>query len=142
MALLQISEPGQSTAPHHHNLACGIDLGTTNSLVASVISGETQLILDKDNEAMLPSVVHCGQSKLTIGIGSTALYVSFLLGIKTISYIPNRYKLPIIPLPQKYNLTNLEDLSSIDFSNAIRENINSGALPFHQMLNYFLRREN
>jgi len=67
MALLQISEPGQSTAPHHHNLACGIDLGTTNSLVASVISGETQLILDKDNEAMLPSVVHCGQSKLTIG---------------------------------------------------------------------------
>ena len=67
MALLQISEPGQSTAPHHHNLACGIDLGTTNSLVASVISGETQLILDKNNEAMLPSVVHCGQSKLTIG---------------------------------------------------------------------------
>ena len=67
MALLQISEPGQSTAPHHHNLACGIDLGTTNSLVASVISGETQLILDKNNDAMLPSVVHCGQSKLTIG---------------------------------------------------------------------------
>ena len=55
------------------------------------------------------------KSKLTIGIGSTALYVSFLLGIKTISYIPNRYKLPTIPLPQKYNLTNLEDLSSIDF---------------------------
>jgi len=47
MALLQISEPGQSTAPHHHNLACGIDLGTTNSLVASVISGETKLIADK-----------------------------------------------------------------------------------------------
>ena len=67
MALLQISEPGQSTAPHHHNLACGIDLGTTNSLVASVISGETRLILDKNNEAMLPSVVHCGQDKLTIG---------------------------------------------------------------------------
>ena len=67
MALLQISEPGQSTAPHHHNLACGIDLGTTNSLVASVISGETQLIMDKNNEAMLPSVVHCSQSNLTIG---------------------------------------------------------------------------
>ena len=67
MALLQISEPGQSTAPHHHNLACGIDLGTTNSLVASVISGETKLILDNNNEAMLPSVVHCGQDKLTIG---------------------------------------------------------------------------
>ena len=84
------------------------------------------------------------KSKLTIGIGSTALYVSFLLGIKTISYIPNRYKLsPItIPLPQKYSLTNLEDISSIDFSNAIRENVNSGALPFHQMLNYLLRSKN
>lgn len=82
------------------------------------------------------------KSKLTIGIGSTALYVSFLLGIKTISYIPNRYKLPIIPLPQKYNLTNLEELSDIDFSNSIRENVNSGALPFHQMLNYFLRSAN
>ncbi len=82
------------------------------------------------------------KSKLTIGIGSTALYVSFLLGIKTISYIPNRYKLPTIPLPQKYNLTNLEDLSSIDFSNSIRENVNSEALPFHQMLNYLLRSKN
>lgn len=82
------------------------------------------------------------KSKLTIGIGSTALYVSFLLGIKTISYIPNRYKLPTIPLPQKYNLTNLEDLSSIDFSNAIRENVNSEALPFHQMINYLLRSKN
>ena len=54
MALLQISEPGQSTAPHHHNLACGIDLGTTNSLVASVMSGETKLIADNNNEVMLP----------------------------------------------------------------------------------------
>ena len=76
MALLQISEPGQSTAPHHHNLACGIDLGTTNSLVASVISGETKLILDKNNEAMLPSVVHCGQDKLTIGNKAIKLALS------------------------------------------------------------------
>jgi hypothetical protein len=82
------------------------------------------------------------KSKLTIGIGSTALYISFLLGIKTISYIPNGYKLPTIPLPQKYYLNDLEDLSDIDFSNSIRENVNSGALSFHQMLNYFLRRKN
>lgn len=82
------------------------------------------------------------KSKLTIGIGSTALYISFLLGIKTISYIPNRYKLPTIPLPPKYNLTNLEDLSNIDFSNLIRENVNSEALTFYQMLNYFLKTSN
>jgi len=68
MALLQISEPGQSSIPHHHNLACGIDLGTTNSLVASVISGKTTLIKDDNNEAMMPSVVYCGQGKkLTVG---------------------------------------------------------------------------
>ena len=67
MALLQISEPGQSTAPHHHNLACGIDLGTTNSLVASVMSGQTRLISDQNNNSMLPSVVHYGQDKMTVG---------------------------------------------------------------------------
>ena len=68
MALLQISEPGQSTIPHHHNHACGIDLGTTNSLVASVISGKTTLIKDDNDEAMMPSVVYCGQGKkLTVG---------------------------------------------------------------------------
>ena len=68
MALLQISEPGQSTAPHHHNLACGIDLGTTNSLVASVMSGKTKLLADNDNQVMLPSIVHFGQGrKTTVG---------------------------------------------------------------------------
>jgi len=68
MALLQISEPGQSTAPHHHNLACGIDLGTTNSLVASVMSGETKLIADNNDKVMLPSIVHFSQGgKMTVG---------------------------------------------------------------------------
>ena len=67
MALLQISEPGQSTAPHHHNLACGIDLGTTNSLVASVMSGETKLVLDQSDRAILPSVVYCGSKELIVG---------------------------------------------------------------------------
>ena len=67
MALLQISEPGQSTAPHHHNLACGIDLGTTNSLVASVMSGETKLVLDQSDRALLPSVVYCGSKELIVG---------------------------------------------------------------------------
>ncbi|WP_416696263.1 Fe-S protein assembly chaperone HscA [Candidatus Pseudothioglobus sp. Uisw_050_01] len=67
MALLQISEPGQSTAPHHHNLACGIDLGTTNSLVASVMSGETKLVLDQNDRAILPSVVYCGSKDLIVG---------------------------------------------------------------------------
>lgn len=58
MALLQISEPGESTAPHQHRLAAGIDLGTTNSLVASVRSGAAKTLPDNDGHHLLPSVVH------------------------------------------------------------------------------------
>ena len=57
MALLQISEPGMSTAPHEHRLAAGIDLGTTNSLIASVRSGVAETLNDADGKALLPSVV-------------------------------------------------------------------------------------
>ncbi len=57
MALLQISEPGQSSAPHQHRLAAGIDLGTTNSLVASVRSGVADTLPDVDGRHLLPSVV-------------------------------------------------------------------------------------
>ncbi len=57
MALLQISEPGQSPAPHQHKLAVGIDLGTTNSLVATVRSGMATVLQDAHGHALLPSVV-------------------------------------------------------------------------------------
>lgn len=67
MALLQISEPGQTTAPHQHKLAIGIDLGTTNSLAASVMSGVSTVLVDENAQAILPSVVHCGGKKLTVG---------------------------------------------------------------------------
>ncbi|WGK82029.1 Fe-S protein assembly chaperone HscA [Vibrio aestuarianus] len=58
MALLQIAEPGQSSAPHQHKLAAGIDLGTTNSLVASVRSGGATTLVDEQGRSILPSVVH------------------------------------------------------------------------------------
>ena len=57
MALLQISEPGQSTAPHQRRLAVGIDLGTTNSLVATVRSGAATVLADEQGRALLPSIV-------------------------------------------------------------------------------------
>ncbi|WP_374479570.1 Fe-S protein assembly chaperone HscA [Zoogloea sp.] len=57
MALLQISEPGMSTAPHQHRLAVGIDLGTTNSLVATVRNGVPQCLQDENGKMLLPSVV-------------------------------------------------------------------------------------
>ncbi|MEI7612795.1 MAG: Fe-S protein assembly chaperone HscA [Betaproteobacteria bacterium] len=58
MALLQIAEPGESAAPHQHKLAVGIDLGTTNSLVATVRSGASVVISDDLGRPLLPSVVH------------------------------------------------------------------------------------
>ena len=57
MALLQISEPGMSTAPHQHRLAVGIDLGTTNSLVATVRHGIPEVLNDEDGHSLLPSIV-------------------------------------------------------------------------------------
>ena len=57
MALLQISEPGESPAPHQHKLAVGIDLGTTNSLVATVRSGQATVLGDALGRTLLPSVV-------------------------------------------------------------------------------------
>jgi len=57
MALMQIAEPGFAAAPHQHRLAVGIDLGTTNSLVASVMSGEARVLRDDAGRALLPSVV-------------------------------------------------------------------------------------
>jgi len=73
MALLQIAEPGQTAAPHQHKLAVGIDLGTTNSLVATVRSGEATTLQDLDQQEMLPSVVHYALStentpQVTVGI--------------------------------------------------------------------------
>jgi len=57
MALLQISEPGMSTAPHQHRLAVGIDLGTTNSLVATVRSSIPEVLVDEEGHSLLPSIV-------------------------------------------------------------------------------------
>jgi len=67
MALLQINEPGETTAPHQHKLAAGIDLGTTNSLVASVRSGEVQTLPDVKGEHLLPSVVRYVEDGVEVG---------------------------------------------------------------------------
>ncbi len=68
MALLQIAEPGESTAPHQHRLAVGIDLGTTNSLVAAVRSGTAQVLLDAAGEPLLPSVVrYFADGRIVVG---------------------------------------------------------------------------
>jgi len=68
MALIQIAEPGQSTTAHQHRLAVGIDLGTTNSLVASVRSGDVKTLPDSEGLHLLPSVVHYSENGVDVGL--------------------------------------------------------------------------
>src|SRR3989454_6971051 len=73
MALLQISEPGMSPAPHEHRLAVGIDLGTTNSLVATVRSGVATVLPDAQGRPLLPSIVrYLSSEKVEVGYAAQA----------------------------------------------------------------------
>ncbi|HAS6343165.1 TPA: Fe-S protein assembly chaperone HscA [Vibrio vulnificus] len=73
MALLQIAEPGQSSAPHEHKRAAGIDLGTTNSLVASVRSGTADTLKDAQGRSLLPSIVNYANEEAIVGYEAKAL---------------------------------------------------------------------
>ncbi len=73
MALLQIAEPGEATEPHRHRLAAGIDLGTTNSLVATVRSGSAECLPDAQGGILLPSVVHYrADGSVDVGVDALA----------------------------------------------------------------------
>jgi len=72
MALLQISEPGQYAAPHEHRLAAGIDLGTTNSLIATVRSGLAETLADNEGHHLLPSIVHYAKDAAAPQVGYAA----------------------------------------------------------------------
>ncbi|WP_194721637.1 Fe-S protein assembly chaperone HscA [Noviherbaspirillum malthae] len=102
MALLQISEPGMSTAPHQHRLAVGIDLGTTNSLVATVRSSIPEVLSDEEGHPLLPSIVrylpnghaHIGykaQAAQTTDPKNTVVSVKRFMGrgLKDIAYAEN-----------------------------------------------------
>jgi molecular chaperone HscA len=73
MALLQIAEPGQSAVPHQHKLAAGIDLGTTNSLIASVQSALPRALVDEAGHVLLPSVVRYEAGAINPVVGLEAL---------------------------------------------------------------------
>jgi molecular chaperone HscA len=102
MALLQIAEPGMSTAPHQHRLAVGIDLGTTNSLVATVRSSVPEVLTDEEGRSLLPSIVrylpnghaHIGykaQAAQTTDPKNTIVSVKRFMGrgLKDIAYVEN-----------------------------------------------------
>ena len=76
MALLQISEPGQTPDPHQRRIAIGIDLGTTHSLVASVRSGVSECLPDAEGRVLLPSVVrYLDAARTEIGFAALAAQV-------------------------------------------------------------------
>ena len=70
MALLQIAEPGQSPQPHQRRLAVGIDLGTTNSLVAAVRSGLAEPLADTQGQLLMPSAVRYHEQRVEVGEGA------------------------------------------------------------------------
>ena len=86
MALLQIAEPGQSAAPHQRKLAVGIDLGTTNSLVATVRSGKAETLSDNLDNHLLPSVVCYQKEQILVGeeakIGASDDPVNTIVSVK------------------------------------------------------------
>lgn len=76
MALLQIAEPDMSGVPHQRNVAIGIDLGTTNSLVASIKSGEATVLASHGGDKLIPSVVNYGEHEIKVGVAANKLRVS------------------------------------------------------------------
>lgn len=76
MALLQIAEPGQSSNPHEHRIGIGIDLGTTNSLVATVRSGSPSILKDTQGRSLLPSIVHYTDQKIDVGFAAKEYIIS------------------------------------------------------------------
>ncbi|WP_296253704.1 Fe-S protein assembly chaperone HscA [Pseudomonas sp. UBA4194] len=76
MALLQIAEPGQSPQPHQRRLAVGIDLGTTNSLVAALRSGLSEPLADAQGQVILPSAVRYHADRIEVGVAAKAAAAS------------------------------------------------------------------
>lgn len=116
MALLQISEPGMSTAPHAHRLAIGIDLGTTNSLAASVKSGSPSILTDIQGRAMLPSVVRFLPDN-TIAVGHDAQQQQSAdpeNTIVSIKRLMGRDITDINPSDHPYKFQQLENVLAID----------------------------
>lgn len=103
MALLHISEPGQSPAPHQHRLAVGIDLGTTNSLLATIRSGMSVCIEDQTGRAALPSVVHYAADG-TVEVGASAVAIQKRDPLNTISSVKRLIGRTLADLPDNHLL--------------------------------------
>jgi molecular chaperone HscA len=130
MALLQIAEPGQSAAPHQHKLAAGIDLGTTNSLVATVRSGEAKTLVNAQGQDMLPSVVRYTADKVVVGHAAmaaavedahnTIVSVKRLMGKGFSETLALKHKVP-------YQLVDQQGLVAIDTAQGVKNPVEVSA---------------
>jgi molecular chaperone HscA len=123
MALLQISEPGQTPNPHERRIAVGIDLGTTHSLVAAVRSGVAECLPDDQGRVILPSVVrYLAENKRQIGFEAlanvavdplnTIASVKRLMG-RGLNDIANRDKLPYAFCQSDAGMVSLETVGGV-----------------------------
>lgn len=130
MALLQIAEPGQASAPHQHRYAIGIDLGTTHSLVAMVKNGVTDVLLDEKGEALHPSIVHYTQEG-TVLTGLNASVYSALDPFNTIVSVKRlmgRSIEDIVDLPTlPYHFSHTQGMLKIDTISGLKSPVEISA---------------
>ena len=130
MALLQIAEPGQSAAPHQHKLAAGIDLGTTNSLVATVRSGEAKTLFNSSGDDMVPSVVRYTADAVHVGkIAQQAAVSDPHNTISSVKRLMGRGFVEIMSQPHKlpYQLVDQQGLVAIETAQGIKNPVEVSA---------------
>lgn len=130
MALLQIAEPGQSAAPHQHKLAAGIDLGTTNSLVATVRSGEAKTLFNSSGDDMVPSVVRYTADAVHVGkIAQQAAVSDPHNTISSVKRLMGRGFAEIMSQPHKlpYQLVDQQGLVAIETAQGIKNPVEVSA---------------
>ena len=101
MALLQIAEPGQTAAPHQHRLAVGIDLGTTNSLMATVRNGSSEILADVDGKELIPSVVNYSADSTPL-VGNAALAQAAIDPQQTVISVKRLIGRSLVDVQQRY----------------------------------------
>ena len=101
MALLQIAEPGQTAAPHQHRLAVGIDLGTTNSLMATVRNGSSEILADVDGKELIPSVVNYSADSTPL-VGYAALAQAAIDPQQTVISVKRLIGRSLVDVQQRY----------------------------------------
>lgn len=136
MALLQISEPGLSGNPHKRNIAIGIDLGTTNSLVATIKNATPTILSNEQQEQLIPSVVYYGKNN-EISVGDKALEMRALDPANTIISVKRFMGKSLTDLDQNiiypYQFTDTPNIIEVNTNAGIKNPIQISSAILHQL---------